>query len=81
MIIFFYSVLSCPGVPSAPSAIALLLCTGSEMVLGWRAPACNGGAPVHGYYLDQREKGTDTWREVNSKLVKERQFKVGKAEV
>ncbi|XP_053182875.1 myomesin-3 [Scomber japonicus] len=63
-------------VPSAPSAIALLLCTGSEMVLGWRAPACNGGTPVHGYYLDQREKGTDTWREVNSKLVKERQFKV-----
>ncbi|XP_041798194.1 myomesin-3 [Chelmon rostratus] len=63
-------------VPSAPSAIALLLCTGSEMVLGWRAPAHNGGDPVRGYYLDQREKGMKTWREVNVKPAKERQFKV-----
>ncbi|XP_067365957.1 myomesin-3 isoform X1 [Channa argus] len=63
-------------VPSAPSAIALLLCTESEMVLGWRAPACNGGVPVRGYYLDQREKGMEMWREVNVMPAKERQFKV-----
>ncbi|XP_055359313.1 myomesin-3 isoform X2 [Betta splendens] len=63
-------------VPSAPSAIALLLCTGSEMVLGWRAPAWNGGSPVRGYYLDQREKGADVWREVNVKPVKERRLQV-----
>ncbi|XP_035528933.1 myomesin-3 [Morone saxatilis] len=64
------------NVPSAPSAIALLLCTGSEMVLGWRAPASDGGDPVRGYYLDQKEKGMKTWREVNVKPAKERQFKV-----
>ncbi|KAM9353647.1 myomesin-3 [Symphorus nematophorus] len=64
------------NVPSAPSAIALLLCTGSEMVLGWRAPAHHGGDPVRGYYLDQREKGMEMWREVNVKPAKERQFKV-----
>ncbi|XP_031709040.1 myomesin-3 [Anarrhichthys ocellatus] len=64
------------SVPSAPSAIALLLCTGSEMVLGWRAPARNGGDPVRGYYLDQMEGGMKTWREVNVKPAKERQFKV-----
>ncbi|XP_034730713.1 myomesin-3 isoform X2 [Etheostoma cragini] len=64
------------SVPSAPSGITLLLCTGSEMVLGWRAPTCNGGDPVRGYYLDKREKDTDTWREVNVKSTKERQFKV-----
>ncbi|XP_023271028.1 myomesin-3 [Seriola lalandi dorsalis] len=63
-------------VPSAPSAIALLLCTGSEMVLGWRAPTYNGGDPVRGYYLDQVEKGMKTWREVNIKPAKERQFRV-----
>ncbi|XP_034554592.1 myomesin-3 [Notolabrus celidotus] len=63
-------------VPSAPSAIALLLCTGSEMVLSWRAPAYNGGDPVRGYYLDQKEEGLKTWREVNVKPAKERQFKV-----
>ncbi|XP_023820335.1 myomesin-3 [Oryzias latipes] len=64
------------NVPSAPSAICLLLCTGSEMVLGWRAPSCKGGNPVQGYYLDQREKGMETWREVNVKPAKKRQFKV-----
>ncbi|XP_029360148.1 myomesin-3 isoform X2 [Echeneis naucrates] len=63
-------------VPSAPSAIALLLCTGSEMVLSWRAPANNGGDPVRGYYLDQVEKGMETWREVNIKPVKKRQIRV-----
>ncbi|XP_042346235.1 myomesin-3 [Plectropomus leopardus] len=65
------------SVPSAPSAIALLLCTESEMVVGWRAPAKNGGDPVRGYYLDQREKDMETWREVNVKPVEERQLKVG----
>lgn len=64
------------GVPSPPSAIALLLCTGSEMVLGWRVPAHNGGDPVRGYYLDQREYGLTVWREVNVKPIKERTYKV-----
>uniref|UniRef100_A0A3P8X3L4 Myomesin 3 n=1 Tax=Cynoglossus semilaevis TaxID=244447 RepID=A0A3P8X3L4_CYNSE len=73
-IFFLYLVL--PDVPSPPSAIALLLCTGSEMVLGWRAPQSRGGAPILGYYLDQREDEQVTWREVNVKSVKERQFKV-----
>lgn len=68
-----------PDVPSAPSAITLLVCTGSEMVLGWRAPAYNGGDPVRGYYLEQREEGMKLWREVNVKAVKERQFKVSVA--
>lgn len=68
-----------PDVPSAPSDIALLLCTGSDMVLGWRAPTCNGGDSVRGYYLDQRERGMETWREVNVKPAKERQFKVSHA--
>ncbi|XP_061145859.1 myomesin-3 [Syngnathus typhle] len=59
-------------VPSAPSAIALLMCTGSEMVLGWRRPRRDGGDPVRGYYLDMREAGTESWQEVNVKAVRER---------
>ncbi|XP_053467554.1 myomesin-3 [Ictalurus furcatus] len=62
--------------PSAPSAISLLNCTGTEMVIGWRAPVNNGGDPVHGYYLDQREKSQSTWSEVNVKPVKERVYTV-----
>uniref|UniRef100_A0A3P9NI63 Myomesin 3 n=1 Tax=Poecilia reticulata TaxID=8081 RepID=A0A3P9NI63_POERE len=64
------------NVPSPPSAIALLLCTESEMVLGWRAPSSNGGSSVRGYYLDQKEKGMEIWREVNIKPAKEKQLKV-----
>ncbi|XP_056142190.1 myomesin-3 [Lampris incognitus] len=62
--------------PSSPQAIVLLLCTGSEMILSWRAPACDGGDTVRGYYLDQREKGLDTWREVNAKPAREKPYKV-----
>lgn len=62
--------------PSAPSAISLLHCTGTEMVIGWRAPVNNGGEPVYGYYLDQREKSQSTWHEINVKPVKERVYTV-----
>lgn len=71
--------LTTTGVPSAPSAIALLLCTGSEMVLSWRAPARTGGAPVLGYYLDRREEGAELWREVNVKAARKRRLKVSSA--
>lgn len=63
-------------VPSRPSAIALLHCTGREMMIGWRAPANHGGDPVRGYYLDQREKSQSTWREINIKPAKERVYEV-----
>ncbi|XP_072548583.1 myomesin-3 [Salminus brasiliensis] len=63
-------------VPSPPSGISLLHCSGSEMVIGWRAPANQGGEAVQGYYLDQRDKSQSVWREVNSKPVKERVYTV-----
>ncbi|XP_077455423.1 myomesin-3 [Stigmatopora argus] len=63
-------------VPSSPSGIALLTCTGSEMVLGWRRPRCDGGYPVRGYYLDKREAGAETWLEVNVKAYGERRATV-----
>ncbi|KAK2903649.1 hypothetical protein Q8A67_008362 [Cirrhinus molitorella] len=63
-------------VPSRPSAIALLNCSGREMMIGWRAPANHGGDPVRGYYLDQREKSQSIWREINIKPTKERVYEV-----
>lgn len=63
-------------VPSRPSAIALLHCTGAEMLIGWRAPANHGGDPVRGYYLDQREKSQSSWREISVKPTKERVYEV-----
>uniref|UniRef100_A0A673JX38 Myomesin 3 n=1 Tax=Sinocyclocheilus rhinocerous TaxID=307959 RepID=A0A673JX38_9TELE len=63
-------------VPSRPSAIALLRCTGSEVLIGWRAPANHGGDPVRGYFLDQREKSQSSWREINVKPAKESVYEV-----
>lgn len=63
-------------VPSAPSAISLLNCTGTSMVIGWRAPGSDGGDPVCGYYLDQLEKTQNKWGEINTKLIKERIYTV-----
>ncbi|KAI1894840.1 hypothetical protein AGOR_G00119890 [Albula goreensis] len=63
-------------VPTQPTGITLLNCTGTEMVIGWRAPANNGGDPVSGYYLDQVDSEVQVWHEVNVKAVKERTYKV-----
>ncbi|XP_016149831.1 myomesin-3 [Sinocyclocheilus grahami] len=63
-------------VPSRPSAITLLRCTGAEMLIGWRAPANHGGDPVRGYFLDQREKSQSSWREISIKPTKERVYEV-----
>ncbi|KAK0142941.1 Myomesin-3 [Merluccius polli] len=62
--------------PSPPSSISLLMCSGSGMVLSWRAPACDGGSAVRGYYLDQRETDQGPWREVNRKAVEKRLYEV-----
>ncbi|KAG7469064.1 hypothetical protein MATL_G00124840 [Megalops atlanticus] len=64
------------GTPSSPSAIALLNCTGTEMVIGWKAPARSGGDSVRGYYLDQMDTTLEAWHEVNIKPIKERIYKV-----
>nr|XP_023668868.1 myomesin-3 [Paramormyrops kingsleyae] len=61
-------------VPSRPSAIVLLNCTGTEMVIGWRAPTSRD--PVRGYYLDQTDTAAAVWREVNTQPVKERTYRV-----
>ncbi|XP_062322120.1 myomesin-3 [Osmerus eperlanus] len=63
-------------VPGPPSAIALVVCRASEMVLSWRAPACSGGSPVGGYYLDQRDQEQQPWKEVNTRPARERQYTV-----
>ncbi|KAJ7985302.1 hypothetical protein DPEC_G00350670 [Dallia pectoralis] len=64
------------AVPSPPSAIALLLCTSSEMILTWRGPAHNGGDPVRGYYLEQKDTELEAWRMVTAKPAERRQYKV-----
>nr|XP_015204681.1 PREDICTED: myomesin-3 [Lepisosteus oculatus] len=62
--------------PSPPLAIALLNCGSTEMVIGWRAPARNGGSAIQGYFLDQMDTSELVWHEVNVKPTSERVYKV-----
>lgn len=50
------------------------------MVLGWQAPANNGGADIRGYYLDYRtvkDGVTSKWHELNLQAVTSTSYKVG----
>ncbi len=40
-----------PRVPSAPRDLALVLGTPTELLLGWAAPADDGGTPIEGYVI------------------------------
>jgi len=62
--------------PSAPYDIGLLNCDGHSMVLNWKKPLHDGGAPIKEYYVDKRRAGTKVWREVNIPPVLERVYKV-----
>jgi len=62
--------------PSKPYDIALLNCDGHSMVLNWKKPLHDGGAPVKEYYVDKRRAGTTVWREVHIPPVRERVYKV-----
>ncbi|XP_065132547.1 myomesin 1a (skelemin) isoform X2 [Paramisgurnus dabryanus] len=65
--------------PSASTGLTLLESARDYMVLGWTAPANNGGAEVRGYYLDYRtvkDGVTSKWHELNLKPVTTTSYKV-----
>lgn len=59
-------------VPSAPTGVALshLIMSGRQptAVLGWRAPAGNGGGPVTHYIVEYRLAGTARWIALRNRL-------------
>ncbi|XP_063075232.1 myomesin 1a (skelemin) isoform X2 [Engraulis encrasicolus] len=62
-----------------PSGVHLVERKRDYMVIGWNAPAKNGGADIRGYYLDYRTvKGdvTGQWHELNTQAVTDTKYKV-----
>ena len=47
-----------PGVPGVPECVAH---TESTIALSWSKPKSDGGAPISGYVVEKREKGSDRW--------------------
>lgn len=67
------------AVPGSPTGVTLLEAVKDYMVLGWTAPAKNGGADIRGYYVDYRTLKGDVvgkWHEMNHKAVTTMSYKV-----
>uniref|UniRef100_A0A3Q3WUA7 Uncharacterized protein n=1 Tax=Mola mola TaxID=94237 RepID=A0A3Q3WUA7_MOLML len=66
------------AVPGKPTGVTLLEAVKDYMVLGWTAPAKNGGADIRGYFVDYRTVKGDVvgkWHEMNHQAVTTTSFK------
>uniref|UniRef100_A0A3Q0R9Q6 Myomesin 1a (skelemin) n=1 Tax=Amphilophus citrinellus TaxID=61819 RepID=A0A3Q0R9Q6_AMPCI len=66
-------------IPGKPTGVTLLEAFKDYMVLGWTAPANNGGADIRGYFVDYRTvKGgvVGKWHEMNHKALTTTSYKV-----
>ncbi|XP_045892604.1 immunoglobulin superfamily member 22-like isoform X2 [Micropterus dolomieu] len=55
-----------PGTASQPQVSNI---TKDTMTVSWTSPAHDGGAPVLGYILERRKKGSNMWLQVNKELL------------
>lgn len=65
--------------PGKPTGVTLLEAVKDCMVLGWSAPANDGGADVRGYFVDYRAVKGDVvgkWHEMNLQAVTTTSYKV-----
>uniref|UniRef100_A0A669E2P5 Myomesin 1a (skelemin) n=1 Tax=Oreochromis niloticus TaxID=8128 RepID=A0A669E2P5_ORENI len=66
------------SVPGKPTGVTLLEAFKDYMVLGWNAPANNGGADIRGYFVDYRTvKGgvAGKWHEMNHQALTTTSYK------
>lgn len=74
MRLFFF-----PAVPGRPTGVTLLEAVKDYMVLGWTAPANDGGADVRGYFVDYRTVKGDIvgkWHEMNHQALTTTTYRV-----
>ncbi|XP_033823481.2 immunoglobulin superfamily member 22-like [Periophthalmus magnuspinnatus] len=63
-----------PGVVSQPQVSNV---TKETMTVSWTPPGDDGGAPVLGYILERRKKGSNMWLQLNKELITDSKFTVG----
>lgn len=66
--------------PAAPRKPTVSKITNTEVTLEWEAPSATKEAPVDGFNVYLREKGTEEWRKVTKDLTKEKIFILGSLE-
>ncbi|KAK7891736.1 hypothetical protein WMY93_023699 [Mugilogobius chulae] len=62
-----------PGVVSQPQVSNV---TKETMTVSWTPPGDDGGAPVLGYILERRKKGSNMWLQLNNDLITDSKFTV-----
>ncbi|KAM3869988.1 immunoglobulin superfamily member 22-like [Diretmus argenteus] len=62
-----------PGTTSQPQVSNI---TKDSMTVSWAPPAQDGGAPVLGYTLERRKKGSNMWVQVNKELLTDTKYVV-----
>nr|XP_046264897.1 myomesin 1a (skelemin) isoform X3 [Scatophagus argus] len=66
------------SIPGKPTGVTLLEAVKDYMVLGWTAPANDGGADIRGYFVDYRTVKGDIvgkWHEMNHQAVTTTSYK------
>ena len=64
------------GVPEAPSKPDVSDIDATKMTVSWTPPESDGGSPIIGYYVEQKQTTSTRWVKVNKKPVKETTLRI-----
>lgn len=64
------------GVPSPPVELHVTGASRDFLAIAWKPPLRDGGCPISGYHIEMCEAGTEKWMRVNSRPVKELNYRV-----
>lgn len=63
------------SVPAAPGTPFVSTVTKYSMIVEWEPPAKDGGSPIVGYHLEQKEKNSILWTKSNKFVLPDARFK------
>lgn len=63
------------GPPSPPIEVKILDASREHINIEWKPPLKDGGSRVTGYHVEIAEAGTEKWLRINTRPIKELQYK------
>lgn len=63
--------------PSQPGEIDTMTVTKDYITIKWETPACDGGKPVLGYWIEYRKSGETAWKKCNKERTKDKKYTQG----
>uniref|UniRef100_A0A0N5A493 non-specific serine/threonine protein kinase n=1 Tax=Parastrongyloides trichosuri TaxID=131310 RepID=A0A0N5A493_PARTI len=62
--------------PSSPENAKVAKTTNDSATVTWMKPISDGGAPIDGYIIEKKKRGTDEWERCNGRLIKGNSYDV-----